>query len=193
MDNKHYFGLYFIRIKHSLVLFSLFLIALQSLAYLILAVFSDRVRRNIASFAHLIDIDSFLDLFSSIFIRNCSFCLYSLSFDRSFHICSTRKVSACSCLQFMSGDMAVVNLFFHHSNSSSTIHFDSSSDGSCHIYNSHHSYDSTVTSLLDGLDGLDYLISSFYSRFTDTSIRRSDQSSTSDGIQIEGNETIQEK
>ncbi|CAF2043599.1 unnamed protein product [Rotaria magnacalcarata] len=42
MDNKHYFGLYLIRIKHSLVLFSLSLTALQSLVYLLLAAFSDR-------------------------------------------------------------------------------------------------------------------------------------------------------
>ena len=43
MDNEHYFGLYLIRIKHSLVLFSLLLTALQSLAYLLLAIFSERV------------------------------------------------------------------------------------------------------------------------------------------------------
>ncbi|CAF0766132.1 unnamed protein product [Rotaria sordida] len=40
MDNKHYFGLYLIRIKHGLVLFSLFLTAFQSLIYLLLAIFS---------------------------------------------------------------------------------------------------------------------------------------------------------
>jgi hypothetical protein len=43
MDNKHYFGLYLIRIKHSLVLFSLLLTAVQSLVYLLLAIFSERV------------------------------------------------------------------------------------------------------------------------------------------------------
>ncbi|CAM4950913.1 unnamed protein product [Rotaria socialis] len=42
MDNKHYFGLYLIRIKHSLVLFSLSLTALQSFVYLLLAAFSGR-------------------------------------------------------------------------------------------------------------------------------------------------------
>jgi hypothetical protein len=43
MDNKHYFGLYLIRIKHSLVLFSLLLTAFQSLVYLPLAIFSEKV------------------------------------------------------------------------------------------------------------------------------------------------------
>ncbi|CAF0966600.1 unnamed protein product [Adineta ricciae] len=42
MDNKHYFGLYLIRIKHSLILFSLLLIAFQSLTYLLLAIFSKK-------------------------------------------------------------------------------------------------------------------------------------------------------
>ncbi|CAF1359093.1 unnamed protein product, partial [Rotaria sordida] len=48
MDNKHYFGLYLIRIKHSLVLFSLLLTAFQSLVYLLLAFFSSR--SNLAQF-----------------------------------------------------------------------------------------------------------------------------------------------
>jgi hypothetical protein len=43
MDNNHYFGLYLIRIKHGLVLFSLSLIAFQSLIYLFLAIFSEKV------------------------------------------------------------------------------------------------------------------------------------------------------
>ncbi|UJR14998.1 hypothetical protein I4U23_001975 [Adineta vaga] len=42
MDNKHYFGLYLIRIKHSLILFSLLLIAFQSLTYLLLTIFSKK-------------------------------------------------------------------------------------------------------------------------------------------------------
>ncbi|CAF2871652.1 unnamed protein product [Rotaria sp. Silwood2] len=42
MDNKHYFSLYLIRIKHGLVLFSLCLIAFQSLIYLLLAIFSEK-------------------------------------------------------------------------------------------------------------------------------------------------------
>ncbi|CAF3639373.1 unnamed protein product [Rotaria sp. Silwood1] len=42
MDNKHYFGLYLIRIKHSLVLFSLLLTAFQSLVYLLLAIFFNK-------------------------------------------------------------------------------------------------------------------------------------------------------
>ncbi|CAF3038638.1 unnamed protein product [Rotaria socialis] len=42
MDNKHYFGLYLIRIKHGLVLFSLFLTAFQSLIYFLIAVFSEK-------------------------------------------------------------------------------------------------------------------------------------------------------
>ncbi|CAF3997422.1 unnamed protein product [Rotaria sp. Silwood2] len=48
MDNKHYFGLYLIRIKHSLVLFSLLLTAFQSLVYLLLAIFSNKY--NLAQF-----------------------------------------------------------------------------------------------------------------------------------------------
>jgi len=44
MDNKHYFGLYLIRIKHGLVLFSLFLTAIQSLIYLFFAIFSEKVK-----------------------------------------------------------------------------------------------------------------------------------------------------
>ena len=43
MDNKHYFGLYLIRIKHDLVLFSLLLTAIQSLIYLLLPAFSNKV------------------------------------------------------------------------------------------------------------------------------------------------------
>lgn len=43
MDNNHYFGLYLIRIKHGLVLFSLSLTAVQSLVYLLFAIFSDKV------------------------------------------------------------------------------------------------------------------------------------------------------
>jgi len=43
MDSKHHFGLYLIRIKHSLVLFSLLLTAFQSLVYLLLAIFSEKV------------------------------------------------------------------------------------------------------------------------------------------------------
>jgi hypothetical protein len=43
MDNKHYFGLYLIRIKHGLVLFSLLLTAFQSLIYLLLGIFSEKV------------------------------------------------------------------------------------------------------------------------------------------------------
>ena len=43
MDNNHYFGLYLIRIKHSLVLFSLFL-AFQSFVYLFLAICLGKVR-----------------------------------------------------------------------------------------------------------------------------------------------------
>ena len=46
MDNKHYFGLYLIRIKHDLVLFSLLLIACQSLLYLLMGMFSDKVTRH---------------------------------------------------------------------------------------------------------------------------------------------------
>ncbi|CAF1597023.1 unnamed protein product [Rotaria sp. Silwood1] len=42
MENKHYFGLYLIRIKHGLVLFSLCLTAFQSLIYLLLAIFSEK-------------------------------------------------------------------------------------------------------------------------------------------------------
>ena len=53
MDNKHYFGLYLIRIKHSLVLFSLLLTALQSLGYLVLAVFSPRVEHRFSSVSFL--------------------------------------------------------------------------------------------------------------------------------------------
>lgn len=44
MDNKHYFRLYLIRIKHDLVLFALLLTAIQSLIYLILALVSEKVR-----------------------------------------------------------------------------------------------------------------------------------------------------
>jgi hypothetical protein len=46
MDNKHYFGLYLIRIKHGLVLFSLLLTAFQSLVYLLLAILSEKVTRK---------------------------------------------------------------------------------------------------------------------------------------------------
>jgi hypothetical protein len=46
MDNKHYFGLYLIRIKHGLVLFSLLLTAFQSLVYLLLAIFSEKVNQK---------------------------------------------------------------------------------------------------------------------------------------------------
>jgi hypothetical protein len=50
MDNKHYFGLYLIRIKHGLVLFSLSLTAIQSLVYLFLAILSEKVRKQNISF-----------------------------------------------------------------------------------------------------------------------------------------------
>jgi hypothetical protein len=46
MDNKHYFGLYLIRIKHGLVLFSLLLTAFQNLVYLLLAIFSEKVKQK---------------------------------------------------------------------------------------------------------------------------------------------------
>jgi len=46
MDNKHYFGLYLIRIKHGLVLFSLLLTAFQNLVYLLLAVFSENMANS---------------------------------------------------------------------------------------------------------------------------------------------------
>ena len=44
MDNKHYFRLYLIRIKHDLLLFALLLTAIQSLIYLILAFVSEKVK-----------------------------------------------------------------------------------------------------------------------------------------------------
>lgn len=52
MDNKHYFSLYLIRIKHDLVLFSLLLTAIQSLIYLLLAIFSNKVTNAVSSHSH---------------------------------------------------------------------------------------------------------------------------------------------
>ena len=46
MDNKHYFSLYLIRIKHGLVLFSLLLTALQSLIYLLITITSKKVNQQ---------------------------------------------------------------------------------------------------------------------------------------------------
>ncbi|CAF0808251.1 unnamed protein product [Adineta ricciae] len=66
MDNKHYFSLYLIRIKHGLVLFSLLLTAVQSLVYLLLAIFSEK--RYITQFVLEISLFSTIFLLSMVII-----------------------------------------------------------------------------------------------------------------------------
>lgn len=79
MDNNHYFGLYLIRIKHGLVLFSLLLTAFQSLVYLLLALVSEKVNIILFIFSFSCLSFSFLALFISVCSR--SSCIY-----RSFPI-----------------------------------------------------------------------------------------------------------
>lgn len=158
MDNKHYFGLYLIRIKHSLVLFSLLLTALQSLVYLLLAIFSERVILSSYSMVIIFEGASFLASCRSINSRNCSIYLHSFLLNSFDYFTSSRKISSCACLYLLFIHMDFINTFLYRPYSSPTIHIDYSFNGYYYIRNYYNSYNITCFTSLDGCHGINHLV-----------------------------------
>lgn len=155
MDNKHYFGLYLIRIKHSLVLFSLLLTALQSLVYLLLAIFSERV---IFSSSVRRWNNPLLASYRSINTRNRSIYLHSFFFNSFNYFTPSGKIPSCSCLYLLFIRVDSINIIFYHTNCSSTIHVDYSFDGHCHIRDYYNSYNFTGLTRMDGCYGINHVV-----------------------------------
>lgn len=175
MDNKHYFGLYLIRIKHSLVLFSLLLTAFQSLAYLLLAILFGKVKRqsfffNETYWYFFFRLSQFiLESIGSICTWNYSFFVYFTSFSNTVHITSTWKISSCSYVYIMFIYMGLVNIVFYNTYTFTSVYINYSFNGYCYIFYYNHTYYITHLTIVDNFDGFNNIINSFNTCYSVTS------------------------
>ena len=162
MDNKHYFSLYLIRIKHDLVLFSLLLTAIQSLIYLLLAIFSNKVANAVSLHSRHPRNFFFSVQFSSICSWNCSLHDYCHPVHCLDVVTSTWKILSCARLSFLSLHMASPDVLHDYSDYLTRIHVSDTFHGHGDVFHHRHPHDITDRSAMDGADGFDHFPDSLH-------------------------------
>lgn len=190
MDNKHYFRLYLIRIKHDLLLFALLLTAIQSLIYLILAFVSEKVKHWSRSFfvdwgkktsIFFISVRSF-----TIYFGNSSFYYNNGSFSTFYRCTSTRKILSQTSSSFVFCCLVSSHILQYDSNISSKISIFTKVYRYDYIHSNYNSYDITNRTFLDRIHGFNHVDYSLFFRTFLTWSSWWNKQSSSNGIQTWG-------